>query len=77
MIGAPVRAIPRCGPARSRALSEQELLLCLGQSLPPATTPELASAAVAMIAECDADRCFEDGLTLMLAGLGVPRDPSL
>jgi hypothetical protein len=66
----------QCGPDRSRALSEQELLLYLGQSLPPATAPELASAAVAMIAECDADRCFEDGLALMLAGLGRPRDPS-
>ena len=59
----------QCGPDRSRSLSEQELLLYLGQSLPPATAPELASAAVAMIAECDADRCFEDGLALMLAGL--------
>jgi hypothetical protein len=59
----------QCGPDRSRALSERELLLYLGQSLPPGTAPELASAAVAMIAECDADRCFEDGLALMLAGL--------
>ena len=61
----------QCGPDRSRVLSERELLLYLGQSLPPATTPELASAAVTMIVECDADRCFEDGLALMLAGLAA------
>jgi AcrR family transcriptional regulator len=66
----------QCGPDRSRALSAQELLLYLGQSLPPATAPELASAAVAMIAECDADRCFEDGLSFMLAGLAGSSDPS-
>jgi hypothetical protein len=30
---------------------------------------ELASAAVALIVKCDAERCFEDGLELMLAGL--------
>jgi TetR/AcrR family tetracycline transcriptional repressor len=61
----------QCGPDRSRALSEREQLLYLGQALPPATAPELASAAVAMIAECDPDRCFNDGLELMLAGLAV------
>jgi hypothetical protein len=66
----------QCGPDRSRALSERELLLYLGQSLPPGTAPELASAAVAMIAECDADRCFEDGLALMLGGLAGSGDPS-
>lgn len=65
----------QCGPDRSRALTGQELLLYLGQSLPPATAPELASAVIEMIAECDADRCFEDGLALMLAGLGSS-DPS-
>ncbi len=59
----------QCGPDRGRALTQQELLLYLGQSLPTGTAPELASAAVAMIAECDADRCFQDGLALMLAGL--------
>jgi AcrR family transcriptional regulator len=59
----------QCEPAPSRALSERELLVSLGQALPPATPPELASAAVAMIADCDPDRCFEEGLTLMLAGL--------
>jgi len=31
--------------------------------------PDLTSAAVALIAECDAKRCFEDGLERMLAGL--------
>lgn len=59
----------QCEPAQSEAMSEQELLLYLGQALPPATAPELASAAVAVIAECDSDRCFEEGLDLMLAGL--------
>lgn len=59
----------QCGPGQSGALSERELLLALGQALPPGTRPELASAAVSLIADCDADRCFEDGLELMLAGL--------
>jgi TetR/AcrR family transcriptional regulator, tetracycline repressor protein len=60
----------QCEPA-TNALSEREVLLYLGQALPPATPPELASAAAAMIAECDSDRCFEEGLDLMLAGLPV------
>jgi TetR/AcrR family tetracycline transcriptional repressor len=59
----------QCEPAQTETLSEQELLLYLGQALPPATPPELASAAVAVIAECDPDRCFEEGLDLMVAGL--------
>jgi AcrR family transcriptional regulator len=58
----------QCEPAQTDSLSERELLLYLGQALPPGTPPELASAAVAMIAECDSDRCFEEGLDLMLAG---------
>jgi TetR/AcrR family tetracycline transcriptional repressor len=61
----------QCEPAQSEELSEQELLLYLGRALPPGTPPELASAAVAMIADCDPDRCFEEGLDLMLAGLAV------
>jgi TetR/AcrR family tetracycline transcriptional repressor len=61
----------QCEPAQTEIMSERELLLYLGQALPPGTTPELASAAVAMIAECDSDRCFEEGLDLMLAGLPV------
>jgi len=64
----------RCEPEQGQALSERELLLHLGQALPPATPPELASAAAAMIADCDADRCFEEGLELMLAGLAVSPD---
>lgn len=59
----------RCGPADRAALSERELLLALGQALPSGTPPELASAAVALIADCNPERCFEDGLELMLAGL--------
>jgi AcrR family transcriptional regulator len=61
----------QCPPGESRELSERELLLAVGQALPPGTTPELASAAVSLIADCDADRCFEDGLELMLTGLSV------
>ncbi|MGH2655494.1 MAG: TetR/AcrR family transcriptional regulator [Actinomycetota bacterium] len=61
----------QCEPAQSEVLSEREVLLYLGQSLPPGTPPELASAAVALIAECDPDRCFEEGLDLMLAGLSL------
>ncbi|MGH2812109.1 MAG: TetR/AcrR family transcriptional regulator [Actinomycetota bacterium] len=61
----------QCEPNQSQAPSERELLLYLGQALPPATPTELASAAVAMIADCDPDRCFEEGLELMLAGLAV------
>jgi TetR/AcrR family tetracycline transcriptional repressor len=64
----------RCEPEQGQALSERELLLHLGQALPPATPPELASAAAAMIADCDADRCFEEGLELMLAGFAVSPD---
>jgi hypothetical protein len=44
---------------RASAPSERELLLSLGHALPAGTPPELASAAVALIAECDAERCFE------------------
>src|ERR671919_2454160 len=61
----------QCEPDQSQALSERELLLYVGQALPPGTPSELASAAVAMIADCDPDRCFEEGLELMLAGLAV------
>ena len=59
----------QCGPAGNQALSERELLLSLGQAMPPGTPPELASAAVALIADCNPERCFQDGLELMLAGL--------
>jgi AcrR family transcriptional regulator len=61
----------QCQSEQRRAPSERERLLSLGQALPPATPPELASAAVAMIADCDPDRCFEEGLELMLAGLAA------
>jgi len=61
----------QCAPGQSGALSERELLLALGQALPAGTAPELASAAVSLIADCDPDRCFEDGLDLMLAGLSA------
>ena len=66
----------RCEPDRSRALSDRELLLYLGQALPPGTRPELASAAVAVIADCDSERCFEEGLELMLAGLAASQEGS-
>ena len=36
---------------------------------------KLASVAVSLIADCDPDRCFEDGLELMLAGLSAKTGP--
>lgn len=59
----------QCAPDARQAMSEREVLLALGQALPPGTPPELASAAIALIADCNPERCFEDGLELMLAGL--------
>ena len=64
----------QCTPDQRGALSERELLVALGQALPAGTAPELAAAAVALIADCDPDRCFEDGLELMLAGLSASSD---
>ncbi len=63
----------QCAPAARQSMSEREVLLALGQALPPGTPPELASAAVALIADCNPERCFEDGLELMLAGLEAAR----
>lgn len=60
-----------CAPNQTRSYSEQEVLLSLGQALPPGTPPELALAAVEMIADCDPDNCFSDGLELMMAGLAA------
>jgi TetR/AcrR family transcriptional regulator, tetracycline repressor protein len=61
----------QCGPSDSQTLSERELLLYLGQALPPDTPPSLAEAAMVLITDCDPDQCFEDGLELMLAGLAT------
>lgn len=58
-----------CDFEPDRTYTEREVLLSVGQALPPGTPPELASAAVEMIADCDPDTCFIDGLELMLAGL--------
>jgi hypothetical protein len=33
-----------------------------------------STAAAAVIPDCDRDRCFEEGLDLMLAGLASSRD---
>ena len=63
-----------CPPTQTRPLTEREVLLALGQALPQETSPELAAAAVEMIADCDPDRCFSDGLELMLAGLPTLRE---
>ncbi|NJD29952.1 MAG: TetR/AcrR family transcriptional regulator [Chloroflexi bacterium] len=63
----------QCAPAARQAMSEREVLLALGQALPAGTPPELALAAVALIADCNPERCFEDGLDLMLAGLEAGR----
>lgn len=57
-----------------QTLSERELLLNLGQALPPGIPPPLAKAAMAIIADCDPDQYFEDGLELMLAGLATSTD---
>jgi AcrR family transcriptional regulator len=61
-----------CVP-ETRPLTDREILLTLGQALPQETSPQLAAAAVEMIADCDPDRCFTDGLELMLAGLPSSR----
>lgn len=58
-----------CEPDQSRRYTDREVLLFLGQALPADTPPELAAAAMEIIADCDPDRCFNDGLELMLAGL--------
>lgn len=60
-----------CDFEPGRSYSEREVLLFLGQALPPGTSPELADAAVEVIADCDAETCFTDGLELMLAGLST------
>lgn len=57
-----------CQPGRKN-YTDREVLLSLGQAMPQGTPPELAAAAVDIIADCDPDRCFHDGLELMLAGL--------
>ena len=64
----------QCGPVDSQTLSQRELLLYLGQALPPDISPPLAEAAMVIIADCDIDQCFEDGLELMLAGLATSAD---
>lgn len=53
--------------------TDREVLLSLGQAIPQGTPRELAAAAVDIIADCDPDRCFHDGLELMLAGLAATR----
>lgn len=63
-----------CEADGNRRYTERELLLSLGQAIPPGTPPELAAAAVELIADCDSDRCFRDGLELMLAGLAASSD---
>lgn len=60
-----------CEPDRNRRYTDRELLLYLGQALPADIPPDLAGAAMAMIADCDSERCFNDGLELMLAGLSA------
>ncbi len=59
----------RCDLRDWPTASERDRLIALGQTLSPGTPPELTAAAVALIADCSPDRCFEDGLALMLAGL--------
>ena len=59
-----------CQPGRKN-YTDREVLLSLGQAIPQGTPPELAAAAVDIIADCDPDRCFHDGIELMLAGLAM------
>lgn len=59
-----------CAPAEGARPNRRDTLLSLGAALPVGIPPKLASAAVALIADCSPDRCFEDGLELMLAGVG-------
>jgi AcrR family transcriptional regulator len=59
----------QCPPATGQNLSREEVLLYLGQALPEDTSPPLAEAAKAMIADCNFDQCFEDGLDLMLSSI--------
>ncbi|MPZ53076.1 MAG: TetR family transcriptional regulator [Acidimicrobiia bacterium] len=58
-----------CQPGKN--YTDREVLLSLGQAVPQGTPPELAAAAVDVIADCDPDLCFHDGLELMLAGLAM------
>jgi TetR/AcrR family tetracycline transcriptional repressor len=62
-----------CEPDQNRQYTDREVLLSLGQAIPQGTPSALAAAAVEMIADCDPDRCFEDGLELMMAGLAARR----
>ncbi|MGH2452403.1 MAG: TetR/AcrR family transcriptional regulator [bacterium] len=58
---------------RRRARSQRERLACLAQALPLDTPPDLAETAVAVLADCDPDACFESGLNFMLQGVRRPR----
>jgi len=58
-----------CRPGEGAARSEREMLVALGQAEPAGTPAQLAAAAASRIADCDPDRCFEDRLGLLLAGL--------
>lgn len=49
--------------------SRQELLLQLGRSLPQDLPRHLVDTAVTLLADCDADSCFELGLDLLLQGV--------
>jgi AcrR family transcriptional regulator len=60
-----------CEPDQNRQYTDREVLLSLGQAIPQGTPSALAAAAVEMIADCDPDRCFDDGLELMMAGLAA------
>jgi Tetracyclin repressor-like, C-terminal domain len=59
----------QCQPHQRQALVERELLLSLAKPCRRRPHPSWPRAAVAVIADCDPDRCFEEGLALMLAGL--------
>lgn len=46
----------QCDPGDRRKLSDREILVYLGQALPPGTPHALTDAAVTRIADCDPDR---------------------
>lgn len=58
---------------RTTPLSEREALVCLGRALPADTPSHLVETAIVMNTGCDADACFETGLTLILQGLEKPK----
>jgi AcrR family transcriptional regulator len=64
--------IPEVGGAD---LSQAEMLVLLGQALPPGVPPHLADAAIALYAVTNPEAAFESGLDLLLDGLRPDHGP--